>query len=229
MISVIIPALNEERTIANVVGYCFAQECVSQVIVVDNNSNDETFKEAKRANAMVLKNEEPGKGSCMMKGISHAINELVVFLDADIDPYPLDTISLLTNPILEGRADFVKGTFARNAGRVTELVAKPLIMTLFPPLIRYSQPLSGMIAGKKVFFEQIEFLNDYGVDIGILIDMHFLRARIDEVNIGYIQNKSKPWNCLVKMSREVAGAILQKAFSDRTPIELNLPFTFASV
>lgn len=59
-------------------------------------------------------------------------------------------------------------TFAREAGRVTELVAKPLLSLLFPELAKFSQPLSGIIAGKKKYFEQITFDDDYGVDIGIL-------------------------------------------------------------
>ena len=58
-----------------------------------------------------------------------------------------------------------------------------------------------MIAGRKQFFERIDFFNDYGVDIGILIDMYLMKARIKEVNIGYIENKSKPWEALGKMSR----------------------------
>ena len=93
--------------------------------------------------------------------------------------------------MLRDEADFVKGAFARNAGRVTELVAKPLLAILFPGLSQFSQPLSGMIAGKKTFFNKIEFFNDYGVDIGILIDMYLMKARVKEINIGYIENKKR--------------------------------------
>ncbi|HEV7736249.1 MAG TPA: HAD-IB family phosphatase, partial [Chlamydiales bacterium] len=117
----------------------------------------------------------------------------------------------LAAPLIADTADFVKGAFARNAGRVTELVAKPLLTILFPGLSHFSQPLSGMIAGKKSFFRKIEFFNDYGVDIGILIDMYLMKARVEEVNIGYIENKSKAWEALGKMSREVSRAILSKA------------------
>jgi phosphoserine phosphatase SerB len=68
-----------------------------------------------------------------------------------------------------------------------------------------------MIAGKKSLFKKLEFFNDYGVDIGILIDMYLMQARVQEVNIGYIENKSKPWQTLGKMSQEVSRAILNKA------------------
>ena len=116
----------------------------------------------------------------MKEGVDAATNELIVFLDGDIDPYPENSINKFSRRrFLSDEADFVKGAFARNAGRVTELVAKPLLTILFPGLSHFSQPLSGMIAGKKTFFQKIEFFNDYGVDIGILIDMYLMKARVD--------------------------------------------------
>jgi phosphoserine phosphatase SerB len=147
----------------------------------------------------------------MKDGIAHATNELIIFLDGDIDPYPEATITGLAEPLLADEADFVKGSFARNAGRVTELVAKPLLNIFYPGLSHFSQPLSGMIAGKRSYFKKIEFFNDYGVDIGILIDMYLMKVRVTEVNIGYIENKSKPWQALGKMSKEVSRAIITKA------------------
>ena len=211
MISVIIPALNEGKTISNVVRFCLAEPLVSEVIVVDDKSDDDTAKKAFEADAKVIISDRRGKGFSMKDGIRCAYNELIVFLDADIDPYPENTIRKLVNPILNNEADFVKGAFARNAGRVTELVAKPLLSILFPGLNHFSQPLSGMIAGKKSFFNKVDFFNDYGVDIGILIDMYLMKARVAEVNIGYIENKSKPWEALGKMSKEVSRAIIRKA------------------
>ena len=70
-----------------------------------------------------------------------------------------------------------------------------------------------MIAGRKKLFAQCEFEEGYGVDIGILIDMYLMKARVQEVNIGYIENKSKPWQALGKMSKEVSRAIISKAQS----------------
>ncbi len=175
------------------------------------SSEDNTVKIAQEAGAKVIVSKQRGKGISMKDGIQNATNELIIFLDADIDPYPERTIENLTAPLLNNEADFVKGSFARNAGRVTELVAKPLLNILFPGLSAFSQPLSGMIAGKKSFFKKIEFFNDYGVDIGILIDMYLMKARVKEVNIGYIENKSKPWEALGKMSKEVSQAIIHKA------------------
>jgi len=211
MVTVIIPALNEANTIAQVIRFCQSEPLVSEIIVVDDTSDDNTVELAQEAGARVLISATRGKGISMKEGIDAATNELVVFLDADIDPYPDQCIHNLTAPLINDEADFVKGSFARNAGRVTELVAKPLLTILFPGLAHFAQPLSGMIAGKKNYFQKIEFFNDYGVDIGILIDMYLMKARVAEVNIGYIENKSKPWEALGKMSREVSRAILNRA------------------
>ena len=211
MLTVIIPALNEEKTIGQVVKYCLSEPAVSEVIVVDDTSEDNTIAIARQAGANVIVSATRGKGISMKEGIEASTNEFIVFLDADIDPYPEGCIAKLAAPLLSNEADFVKGAFARNAGRVTELVAKPLLAIIFPGLSHFSQPLSGMIAGKKTFFNKIEFFNDYGVDIGILIDMYLMKARVHEVNIGYIENKSKPWEALGKMSGEVSRAIISKA------------------
>jgi HAD superfamily phosphoserine phosphatase-like hydrolase len=211
MLTVIIPVLNEEKTISNVIRFCQQFPLVTQIIVVDDKSEDDTVKVAEAAGATVIISQVRGKGISMKDGIAITINEFIIFLDGDIDPYPEGTISNLAAPLLADEADFVKGSFARNAGRVTELVAKPLLNIFYPGLSHFSQPLSGMIAGKKSYFKKIDFFNDYGVDIGILIDMYLMKARVTEVNIGYIENKSKPWQALGKMSKEVSKAIISKA------------------
>lgn len=120
-------------------------------------------------------------------------------------------IELLSAPILNDTADFTKSYFERQAGRVTELVAKPLLALLNPNFPSFKQPLSGMIAGKKSFFVQCKFEEGYGVDIGLLIDMYHLGARIKEVNIGKIENRLQQLEQLGKMSREVAKTIIQKS------------------
>ena len=90
------------------------------------------------------------------------------------------------------------------------MVAKPLLKLLFPEFQKYSQPLSGMIAGKKEVFEKIEFEKDYGVDIGILLDVVNMGYSIEEVMIGKLENNSKDWKSLEKMSIEVMRAILKR-------------------
>ena len=217
MITVIIPTLNEEENIGSVVKFAKQQPNVTEVIVVDDKSIDKTVHIAQSNGATVITSTKLGKGASMKDGILCSKNEIIVFLDGDIDPYPYYTIKLLTEPILLGDVDFAKSSFNRNAGRVTELVAKPLLSIFFPDLLRFSQPLSGMIAGKKSLFSKLEFRDDYGVDIGILIDMHLMNAKMKDIEIGYLENKSKPWQALGKMSKEVAQTIILKAASSNNP------------
>ena len=211
MITVIIPALNEEATVGQVVQLAKESPQVTQVIVVDDKSNDNTILEAQQAGAEVITSTKLGKGASMKDGVLCATNDILVFLDADITTYPKNIVRLLTEPLLSGKADFCKSCFSRQAGRVTELVAKPLLSILYQDFPSFWQPLSGMIAGKKSFFEKIQFEEGYGVDIGILIDMYQLGARIEEVRIGHIENKMQPLEQLGKMSREVAAVLLKKS------------------
>ncbi len=134
-------------------------------------------------------------------------------MGADITTYPENIIHLLSDPIINNKAEFCKSYFSRQAGRVTELVAKPLLSILYPEFPVFLQPLSGMIAGKKELFELISFEEGYGVNIGILIDMHQMGARIGEVYIGHIENSMHPLEEEGKMAREVASVILRKSKS----------------
>ncbi|MFZ1453500.1 MAG: glycosyltransferase, partial [Ferruginibacter sp.] len=211
MVTVIIPALNEEKTIAQVVKLARNSPQVTEVLVVDDKSMDNTIEQARKEGASVITSTKLGKGASMKDGILITKNEIIAFLDADIISYPENVIELLTAPLINDEADFVKSYFTRQAGRVTELVAKPLLSILHPAFPNFQQPLSGMIAGKKSLFKQCEFEEGYGVDIGILMDMHKLGARITEVNIGNIENRMQQLEQLGKMSREVARTIMKKS------------------
>ena len=217
MVSVIIPALNEERTIRRVINLVSSSPVVDEILMIDDKSHDNTIKQSRLPKVRIYTSPIIGKGNSMRDGMLLAKNEVVVYLDADIVTYPDNIAELLSRPILDDEADFVKSCFDRQAGRVTELVAKPLLSILFPELAKYSQPLSGMIGARKSFLKKIDFENDYGVDIGILLDMHAMGARIKEVNIGYIENRMQSWEQLAKMSREVSRSILKRAKS----IEVN--------
>lgn len=210
MVTVIIPALNEEATIGQVVRLAKNSPNVTEVIVVDDKSMDKTIEEARNEGATVITSTRLGKGASMKDGVLVAKNEVIAFLDADIT-YQENIIELLTSPLLKDVADFVKSYFTRQAGRVTELVAKPLLSILNPTFPNFQQPLSGMIGGRKSFFIKCEFEEGYGVDIGILMDMHNLGARIIEVNIGNIENRMQQLEQLGKMSREVARTIMKKS------------------
>jgi len=209
-VSVIIPAFNEQKNIKKVIRLVKKSENVDEIIVVDNNSTDSTSIIAQTEGAKVVFCKEQGKGYAMEKGLQEAKNEILVFIDADINNYSKDVIEKLAEPIVKEEAEFVKSLFERTGGRVTELVAKPLLDILFPEIYKFSQPLSGMIAGKKSLLSKLEFEKDYGVDIGILLDMIQMNVNIKEVHIGKIKNHSQQWKNLEKMSREVMNAIIKR-------------------
>lgn len=212
-VTVVIPAYEEEETIGKVIGVAKGIHYVTEVIVVDGYSSDNTIKEAERAGARVILQEKrmyPGKGVALQTGVREAKGNIVVFLDADIMNITPKFINLLAKPILYEDYDFVKGTFERKAGRVTELTAKPLLELLFPEL-KFSQPLSGEFAGKKSFFEKIKFVEDWGIDVALLIDALMLGAKVKEVHLGFKNHIMKPLHELIPMAKQVAATIIQKA------------------
>src|SRR6516164_4973930 len=127
MISVIIPALNEEKTIRKVIRQAKRNALVSEILVVDDRSMDNTVAEARKENVKIITSTNLGKGDSMREGMMLARNEFVVFLDADIPNYSADIIEKLTRPLVDDEADFVKSFFERQAGRVTEILVKPLL------------------------------------------------------------------------------------------------------
>jgi glucosyl-3-phosphoglycerate synthase len=211
MVTVIIPAYNEEATIKQVIQIVKKSNFVSEIIVIDDKSTDNTVQEAKSEQVKIFTSSVRGKGSSMREGILLAKNDIIAFIDADITTYPKNVIDILAKPIIDNEADFVKSYFKRQAGRVTELVAKPLLSFLFPSISKFKQPLSGMIAGKKSLLLKVDIEDDYGVDIGILIDMHQKGAKIKEVSLGYIENRMQSIFQLGKMSKEVTYAILKRS------------------
>jgi glucosyl-3-phosphoglycerate synthase len=210
MITVIIPALNEEKTIRQVIHQAKRNERVNEIIVVDDMSTDNTVAEAGKENVKVITSTHVGKGESMREGMMMAKNEILVFLEPDLPNYDQDIVELLTAPLIRDEADFVKSYFERPAGRVAEILVKPMLEFFFPHLLEFRQPLSGMIAGKKSIFQKVEFDNDYGVDIGLLIDMHQVRARIKEVCIGEVENDRQPLHVLGRMAKQVANAIFKR-------------------
>lgn len=137
-ISVIIPAYNEEKSIANVIKTIRNSTIESEIIVVNNCSTDNTLKEAEKGGAdKVVHCNKKGKGYAMEEGLKHASNNIIIFIDGDLKIETNQILELMTNPILFENVDFVKSTFEREGGRVTELVTKPLLDLLFPNMYKF--------------------------------------------------------------------------------------------
>lgn len=209
--SVVIPALNEAKRIAEVVAFALADPATAEVIVIDDSSIDNTVDLARQAGARVLTSSMLGKGASMYDGIALAQSSLLVYLDGDLAGLRSGMITDLCRPLLNGDADFVKARFGRGGGRVTELTAKPMLKIFFPELARFSQPLGGIIAARKHLLQTLSFEDGYGVDVGLLIDAHLAGARLAEVDIGSLEHDSQPLHDLTLMANEVGRVIFSRA------------------
>src|SRR5690606_1461242 len=119
-----------------------------------------------------------GKGEALWRSLHVARGDIVLWCDADIADIGSRFVIGLLGPLLtDPEISFVKGFYERprtgplGGGRTTELMARPVIATLFPHLSAIVQPLSGEFGGRRALLEQLPFVRGYGVDIGLLIDV----------------------------------------------------------
>jgi glucosyl-3-phosphoglycerate synthase len=202
---------------------------VDELVVVDADSADGTASVARRAGARVLIDDELerdlgpalGKGDAMWRALRATGGEIVCFLDGDTaDPSPRHLQGLL-GPLLADRSlALVKGAFERpldadgvklahEGGRVTELMARPLLNLHEPLLAGFTQPLAGEFAARRELLERCAFPVGYGVEIALLIDA-LRESGLDalaECEIGTRQNRHQPLRALGEMAYAVLVAV----------------------
>ncbi|MGZ7046856.1 MAG: glycosyltransferase, partial [Methanobacterium sp.] len=210
-VSIVIPAYNESSSVGNIIKIVKKLDIVNEVIVVDDGSTDDTAAIAEKEGAIVIKHAtNSGKGAALNTGFKNSKGDIVAFIDADLKNLTSDQVVKIIEPILDGKADITKTKFKRKAGRVTELTAKPLLKFFFPEL-NYEQPLSGQFAALRSFLNKIKFEEDYGVDVGIVLDADVRGVRIREVDIGKIEHKHSPIKGLNIMANQVVRTIVDRA------------------
>ena len=212
-VSVVIPAFNEEKSIKHVIDTVKQVKSITEIIVVDDGSTDKTYDIVSKEDVVLIKHKiNKGKGSAMKTGLKKVTNNIVLFLDADLSEINKKQVESIIRPIIKGNADITKTKFKREAGRVTELTAKPLLQFFFPEL-SFEQPLSGQYKKKKNFLDTIDLEKDYGVDIGIVLDADARGMRIHEVDIGNIVHEMSSLKELNLMANEVVRTIVDRAIN----------------
>lgn len=239
-ISVVLPALNEEETIESVVDSISplvrdSGGLVDELIVLDSGSTDDTEIRAVAAGARVVSREQalpevpvrPGKGEALWRSLAATSGDIVVFVDSDlINPHPM-FVPWLVGPLLTGDGIHLVKSFYRRplqvgdvggaagatgGGRVTELVARPLLAALRPELGGILQPLGGEYAATRELLTSVPFAPGYGVEIGLLLDT-FDRLGADaiaQVNLGVRAHRNRPLAELGAMSRQVIATLLAR-------------------
>ncbi|MHA2788655.1 glucosyl-3-phosphoglycerate synthase [Corynebacterium sp. S7] len=226
-VSVVIPALNEESTVAQVVR-AVAADNPAEIIVIDSDSSDATAANASRAGATVISWKDvapeiptsPGKGEALWRGVRAATGDVVVFVDADLHSIPNNLVSRLCAPLADPEVHMVKADYTRSfngaptgGGRVTELTAKPLLSTYFPEVGHIRQPLGGEYALRRETALELPFVAGYGVEAGLIIDIaiKYGPSALAQVNVGKRVHRNRPLSELAPMADVVARTILGRA------------------
>jgi glucosyl-3-phosphoglycerate synthase len=245
-ISVGLPTLNEEKTIGLVItrirrALIDRVPLIDQLLVIDSDSSDRTVEIATELGVPVIRHREilpelgsqTGKGEALWKSLHVLDGDIVAWIDTDIRNIQPRFVYGLLGPLLrEPRIDYVKGFYRRpirdgatlvpeGGGRVTELMARPVLNLFFPELSGLVQPLSGEYAGRRSLLESVPFFTGYGVEIGLLIDI--LEAAglsaIGQVDLERRVHRNQPLANLSGMSFTILQAAIRK-LEERHRLEL---------
>jgi glucosyl-3-phosphoglycerate synthase len=236
-ISLALPALNEEKTVGNVIQTIKGTlretaPLLDEIVLIDSNSEDRTREIAQSLDIPVYIHQEVlpqygsrgGKGEALWKSLYCTQGDIIIWLDTDIvNIHPRFAYGLIGPLLLRPDIQFVKGFYRRplkvgdkiqagGGGRVTELTARPLLNLFYPELSGVIQPLSGEYGGTRAALEQFHFFSGYGVEIGLLIDMLEtcgLNA-IAQVDLQERIHHNQPLEALSKMSFAIIQAVIRK-------------------
>ncbi len=236
-ISAVLPTLNEAATIGPIVRAARRElmekvPLIDELLVIDSDSEDDTREIAEAEGARVVRHSQVldrygtyrGKGEALWKSLYETSGDLVAWSDTDIvDWHPRFLYGTLGPLLVQPKIGYVKAYYQRpiveggvlkegGGGRVTELVARPLINLFFPELSGYIQPLAGEYAGRREHLEQIPFFTGYAVEIGHLID---LAERLDLDGLGQVDlevrvHRNQELEGLSKMSFVILQAVMKR-------------------
>ncbi|HEV7875917.1 MAG TPA: glucosyl-3-phosphoglycerate synthase [Nocardioides sp.] len=236
-ISVVLPARNEASTVGLIVDKLRRElvervPLIDELVVMDSGSADETASVAAAAGAWVVRQNEvltplidrPGKGEALWKSLYVTHGDVVVFIDADLEQFdPQFAVGLLGPLLADPSVEFVKAFYDRplkagqtimpaGGGRVTELMARPLLNLHWPHLAGIVQPLAGEYAGRRSLLERVPFVSGYGVEIAMLVDVFELAglSAMAQVDLGSRRHRNSSDAALGQMSAQVYLALLSR-------------------
>jgi len=245
-ISLGLPALNEEKTIGTVIkrvkgALMDRAPLIDQIVVIDSDSEDRTVEIATDLDVPVFRHPQilpetgthRGKGEALWKSLHVLDGDIVAWIDTDISNIQPRFVYGLLGPLLrEPQLQYVKGFYQRpiregdklqaeGGGRVTELMARPLINLFFPELSGMIQPLSGEYAGRRELLERLPFFTGYAVEIGLLIDIldHGGLPALGQVDLERRIHRNQPLPNLSQMSYVILQGAIRK-LEERHRIEL---------
>jgi len=233
-VSVCLPARNEAPTVGEIVAPIRRRlvdglGLVDELIVVDDGSSDATAPVALAAGAdvvpidTILPEEGPGsgKGNVIWRSLAATTGDIVCWVDADIRNFDLHFITGLIGPLLtDSRLQFVKGHYRRpldgqpsGGGRVSELVARPLLSRFFPDLAGFAQPLAGEYAGRRELLESVPMVEGWGVEIALLIDAwrRVGMRGLGQVDLGVREHRNRPLDELALSAMAILSTVLERA------------------
>jgi glucosyl-3-phosphoglycerate synthase len=225
-VSVVLPALNEEATVGDIVAiirHDLMQQVplVDEIVVVDSGSTDRTSEVAAAAGARVVHRDDilpripavPGKGEVLWRSLLVTSGDIVAFVDADLKEFSSDFVTGIVGPLLtDPGVDLVKAMYDRplggaagQGGRVTELMARPLLNMHWPQLAGFVQPLGGEYAARRSLLEQLPFPVGYGVELGMLVDaLHLVGLdALAQVDVGVRKHRHQDGQALGRMAAQI--------------------------
>ncbi len=236
-VSVVLPALDEEPTVGDIVAgvWRLAERTglVDEIVVIDSGSVDKTAAVAAAAGAVVRHRDEilpdlgsnPGKGEVLWKALHVTSGDLLVFVDADLTDFGEHYITGLVGPLLADESTLLVKAFydrplldvsAAGGGRVTELMARPLLGAFRPELSGVVQPLAGECAGRRSLLETLPFAAGYGVETALLLDTvaaHGLNA-VAQVDLGQRVHGHQDTAALGRMAATILHTVLRRVAPD---------------
>ncbi|MCF3176362.1 glucosyl-3-phosphoglycerate synthase [Streptomyces sioyaensis] len=231
-VSVVLPALDEEATVGAIVStirdtlMTDAAALVDELVVLDSGSTDRTAEVAAAAGAQVVHRDSilprlpalPGKGEVLWRSLLATTGDLICFIDADLREFSATFVSGIVGPLLtDPDIQFVKAMYDRpletgpggidagQGGRVTELVARPLLNLHWPQLAGFVQPLGGEYAARRSLLERLPFPVGYGVELGLLVDaLHTVGLdALAQVDVGVRKHRHQDGQALGRMAAAI--------------------------